>query len=121
MRIRILALLLAAIAALAPLPAKAKLMFGNDETIHFIQDVTATGAQGEKLYLVYKITKTFLFAGIWLQDDGYVLGVKGEGRRYYTMPKDDELKRLQAGGFLPNPLPVTGSELSSISSAIRSG
>jgi hypothetical protein len=37
------------------------------------------------------------------------------------MPKDDELKRLQAGGFLPNPLPGYRIGIVEYSSAIRSG
>lgn len=86
-------------------PVQAKYMFGTSEHINFIQDVTATGANGEALYLAYKTSTFSIIAGVNVTDDGYVLGVKGDSKRYYHMPTGAELERLQRGGFLPNPLP----------------
>jgi hypothetical protein len=79
--------------------------FGNSEDINFIQDVGVTGPKGEKLFLAYK-TSTFNFvAGANITDDGYVLGVKGDSKRYFHMPTGAEFDRLQASGLLPKPLP----------------
>jgi len=81
------------------------LRFGEDDTIHFLQDVSLKGANGEALYLGY-LTKMYMFgAGLYVTDGGYVLGVKGEGKKFYPMPAGDELVRFQKAGSLPNPLP----------------
>ena len=46
-------------------------------------------------------------AGVYLQEEGYVLGIKGDniGRSYYRMPADQKLKDLQLRGLLSDPLP----------------
>lgn len=86
-------------------PAMAEYRFGEDQEIRFIQDVTLKGAQDEALYLGY-MTKTMnVVAGAYVEDAGYVLGVKGESKKYYPMPKGEDLARFQSGGYLPDPLP----------------
>lgn len=90
------------------LPARsagAAWQFGADETIHFIQDVTLKGANQEVLFLGYMTKTQFIIAGVYITDEGYVLGVKGESKRYYNMPTGAELAGFQKGGFLPDPLP----------------
>jgi hypothetical protein len=80
--------------------------FGEDESIVFIQDVTLKGAKDEALFLAYKTTTQNLFGGLYVQDNGYVLGVKGDSKRYYQLPTGDELKDFQQRGLLPSPLPT---------------
>ena len=91
--------------ALAPQAAQAKFMFGKDEMIHHIQDVTLKGAKDEALYLAFKTTKQFFGLGLYVNDDGYVLGVKGESKRFYKMPTGEQLASFQKRGLLPSPLP----------------
>lgn len=100
-------LLLVAVVGLL-LPAKnvdAAWQFGADETTHFLQDVTLKGAKDEALFLGYMTKIQFFVAGMYITDEGYVLGVKGESNRYYNMPTGEELARFQKNGFLPDPLP----------------
>jgi hypothetical protein len=91
-------------AGFAVAPANAAGKIGQEETIRHLQDVEVKGAQGEKLYLGYMTRTWNLFAGVWLEDAGYVLGVAGDSRAYYELVPD-ELKRFQAAGLLPDPLP----------------
>jgi hypothetical protein len=86
--------------------AHANFKFGTDEDIHSIQDVTLKGAKQEPLYLGYMTRTKFFLLGAYVEDVGYVLGVKGEGKRYYEMPKGEELARFQKAGFLPDPIPT---------------
>lgn len=106
MKFRFLSLLafLAALLA-APLAAEAKLMFGKDETIHKLQDVDITGQNGEALFLGYKTTTNFFLAGISIQDDGYVFGVRDDSAKYITTTPE-ELAKFQENGLLPTPLPA---------------
>jgi len=99
-------LLLAAIAIfLVPRAADAAWQFGAQEDIHCLQDVTLKGAKDEALCLGYMMKTQYFLAGMYVVDEGYVLGVKGETGRYYHMPTGEDLARFQRGGFLPDPLP----------------
>lgn len=80
-------------------------MFGPDESITCIEDVALKGGNGEPLCLAYKRTIVFVFAGVYVKDDGYVLKPKAEARTYYPMPTATELDGFQAAGLLPRPLP----------------
>jgi hypothetical protein len=82
-----------------------KLLFGKDEKIACIVDVTLKGADDEALCIAYKTTTQFFGAGIYLKDDGYVLGIKGKAQSYYPLPAAEELKSFQEAGRLPTPLP----------------
>ena len=63
------------------------------------------GAENEALYLGYMTrTRNFLL-GYSVEDAGYVLGVKGESKKFYHMPMGDDLARFQKAGTLPDPLP----------------
>jgi hypothetical protein len=100
------ALLLAVVVTCFLLPARnAAAAFGADETIRFLQDVTLKGANQEALFLGYMTKIQFIVAGVYITDEGYVLGVKGDSKRFYPMPTGEELARFQKAGFLPDPLP----------------
>ncbi len=89
-----------------PASASARLKFGSDETIHFVDNVKAKGPNGEQLILAYKTTTHYFLLGTSIEDNGYVLAIFGEGgKKYYRMPAGAELARLQAQGLLPDPLP----------------
>jgi len=87
------------------IPATTSAIFGKNETIHKIQDINLKGPDGEQLFLGYKSTSHFFLAGIYLSDDGYVLGVEGKSNLYYPMPEGEKLVELQNTGMLPENLP----------------
>jgi hypothetical protein len=79
-------------------------MFGKDETIHFIQDVDITSQDKKPLFLGYKTTTNWIFAGVSISDDGYVFGVREDHSKYIeTTP--EEIAGFQKSGLLPTPLP----------------
>lgn len=80
-----------------------KLIFGNDESITCIQPVALKGANGEELCLAYKTSTLFIGAGVFVKDDGYVLGVSDNW--FYPMPEAGQLKEFQSAGVMPDPLP----------------
>lgn len=86
-------------------PANADLQFGKDETVHFLEDVKVKGPAGEALFLGYKTTSQFFLAGIYIEDDGYVLGIRSDHSKYFALPAGDQLKGFQSRGLLPDPLP----------------
>lgn len=102
---RILPLVAALMVMAAPLTAHAEYKFGTDETIHYIQDVGVTGPADEKLFLGYKTTVQNFLLGVYLHDDGYVLGERDDHTKYFPMPEGEELAGFQKNGYLPNPLP----------------
>jgi hypothetical protein len=85
--------------------ANAAFKFGDEEDIRFIQDVTLKGTQQEALYLGHMTKTHYFLLGLYPEDAGYVLGVKGQSGRYYHMPGAEDVARFQQGGVLPNPLP----------------
>ncbi|MEW5741516.1 MAG: hypothetical protein AB1938_21530 [Myxococcota bacterium] len=82
-----------------------KVLFGKDEKIECIQPIDLKGADGEDLCLAYKTSKYFVFAGVYMKDDGYVLGVPKVKGTYYPLPEATELQGFQARGLVPSPLP----------------
>ncbi len=82
-----------------------KMMFGDNDTLHKIQDVEVTSPKGEELYLAYRTTIKFFVLGINITEQGYVLAIKdSEGQSYYPLD-GTRIKELQNSGDLPNPLP----------------
>jgi hypothetical protein len=79
-------------------------MFGTDETITKIVDVKALGPNGERLFLGYKLSRFAILAPVYMTDDGYVLGVATDPKRFFTL-NAIQLSELQKSGLLPNPLP----------------
>jgi hypothetical protein len=99
-------LILLAFTLLAPRPASAgKAFFGQQDEIHEIVNVEVTDQNNRKLYLGHRVTMYFFFAGVYVKDQGYVLGVRNDSKTYYDMPGVTEVERLQKAGLLPNPLP----------------
>lgn len=82
-----------------------RLIFGKRDNIQMIQDVSLSGPEGEDLYLGYKTSGYFVGAGIYLSDDGYVLGIHGREDMYFPMPSHERVVELQDAGVLPDPLP----------------
>ena len=83
-----------------------KMMFGDDDTLHKIQDVEFSGPKGEKLYLAYRTTIKFFVLGVNITEQGYVLAIKNsENKGYYSL-NNEQIKELQNNGGLPNPLPT---------------
>jgi len=101
-----LKILLLALAILLSGSATAgKMMFGDDDTLHKLQDVDFTGPRGEKLYLAYRTTTKYFVLGVNISKQGYVLGIKdSESTGYYSLD-DSQIKELQGSGDLPKPLP----------------
>ena len=88
-----------------------KLLFGKDETTTCIVDIAATGRDHEPLCLAYKTTKTFVGAGVWMTDDGYVLRPRadspgGHGKGIYYPLSSRAITEMQQDGDLPTPLPT---------------
>jgi hypothetical protein len=81
-----------------------KMLFGKDETVTCIQKVPVTGSHGEALCLAHKTTKYFFVAGVYVRDDGYVLGVEADPTTYYPLGPE-RTAELQESGMLPRPLP----------------
>jgi hypothetical protein len=103
---RILALLIAILASVIFTPTvEAKLRFGADQRIEFVQAVSLRGPNEEELFLGRMVeTKSFLLP-YSVKDQGFVLGVTSDSARYFDMPSDDALQAMQREGLLPTPLP----------------
>ena len=80
-------------------------MFGDNDTLHKIQDVEFNGPKGEKLYLAYRTTIKFFILGVNITEQGYVLAIKDSKQKGYYPLNDAQIKELQNNGGLPNPLP----------------
>lgn len=80
-----------------------KLIFGRDDSIECITPIAVKGVEGEDLCLAYKTSTLFIGAGVYLRDEGYVLGLSNSW--YYPMPEAAQLKSMQAQGLIPDPLP----------------
>jgi tetratricopeptide (TPR) repeat protein len=85
-------------------PAQTPLTFGTGEHLVSIQDVDIKGQNGEAVFLGYKYSLHFFLMPYSVSDDGYILGVKGAGNRYYPLDAA-RIAAYQARGQLPSPLP----------------
>ncbi len=81
----------------------ARYRFGDQDQVHFVQEMDLAGPNSEDLFLGRKITTKFFIAGAYLTDHGFVLGVRGKKGYYALTP--EKLATLQAAGHLPDPLP----------------
>ncbi len=79
--------------------------FGTAEHTTRIEDVTLTTPDGEALYLGHKTSTVFFILGVYVHDDGYVLGVRSKPGHIGDMPPPKVLAELQQKGLLPDPLP----------------
>ena len=89
--------------------ARGLFRFGDQDNLHFLQDVKLKGANKEALYLGYRTTTKFFLAGVYLTDHGYVLPAKenkdSKEESYYTLT-DEQMRSYQSQGLLPKPLPI---------------
>ncbi len=85
--------------------ARAWTPFGTDERISRIEDVALTTPDGDPLFLGYKTSTVYFLGGLYVSDDGYVLGLQAKPKYYVDMPSPDKLAEFQQKGLLPNPLP----------------
>uniref|UniRef100_B0T139 Uncharacterized protein n=1 Tax=Caulobacter sp. (strain K31) TaxID=366602 RepID=B0T139_CAUSK len=79
--------------------------FGKSEEIERLAPIALPGPSGERLYLGHKVTTQWFFGGIYLKDDGYVLGVEGQTKAYFALSAE-KMALAQKFGLLPNPLPA---------------
>ena len=86
-----------------PTMAVMAFMYGQDDTINCIQDISAPGPGGARLCLAYKYSTHSFGAPAYLTNDGYVLKIVGQNR-YIPLDKA-RIAALQADGTLPAPLP----------------
>jgi hypothetical protein len=82
-----------------------KMAFGWDDKITCIQSVGVKGQDNEPLCLAYKTSKLFVVAGVYMKDEGYVLGDPAHKDRFYPWPDADQVKKWQSAELLPDPLP----------------
>jgi hypothetical protein len=85
--------------------AEARMSFGTQDDIHFLQNVKLTGPNGEALLLGYMTQSRHIIAPVYMEDRGYALGLRFDQTRYFRMPTGDELRQYQKAGLLPDPLP----------------
>lgn len=100
-----LALCIVALTALASQPAHAQLILGNKQQVHPITDVSLKSPKGEELYLGHLTATGYFLLGVYVDDKGYVLGIKGTEDLYYPMPEKPLMLAAQKTGLLPDPLP----------------
>ncbi len=91
--------------ALAPRAAQAKFFFGDQQYVQHLADVKLKGANGEALFLGHMYKTTYFLAGLYVVDEGYVLGIKGNRERFYRMPDAAQVAYFQQEGLLPKPFP----------------
>lgn len=94
-----------ALLALMPRDAQAKMYFGDQDYVRLIQDIPLKGPNGEALFLGYRYRMSFFVAGLYVKDEGYVLGVKGNSERFFRMPDAIYITKWQSEGLLPKPFP----------------
>jgi len=81
------------------------IIYGHYEDINKIVNVKLTDKQNRQLFLGYKTDSFYIEAGVFIKDQGYVLGIENGNGSYYPMPTGESLKYYQKNGLLPNPLP----------------
>lgn len=85
--------------------AKGGGFFGARDSIHKIQDLDMPSPNGESLYLGYRTKSYFLVLGVYMKDEGYVIGINGNDKSYYDLPDETKLKSMQELGLFPKELP----------------
>ncbi|PCJ99106.1 MAG: hypothetical protein COA45_06590 [Zetaproteobacteria bacterium] len=100
----ILSFLVISVASIQPAYA-GTIRFGADQSIVKISDLSFKGPKGEEIFLAHVVTTQFFILGLYVKDDGYALGIKGERKGFYPFPEAEKVKQLQALGILSDPLP----------------
>lgn len=86
----------------------AKFYFGDMDSIHFLAKVNIPEQGGQGFFLGQRVTMSAFLMPYSVKDNGYVLGISGNGDKYIPLPEGVELEALQAQGYLPKPLPPIG-------------
>jgi hypothetical protein len=103
MRTRLLAAVLGLLVLLTA-PASAQFTFGGDEKLHTIVDVPVVIQNDEALMLGFKTTTQNFILPHTIADDGYVLVVKDDRQKFYSLTPE-QISQWQAQGLIPDPLP----------------
>ena len=82
-----------------------KLMFGQQDSIHFVANTTIPGPGGARLFLGHHVTMHAFLLPHYVESKGLVLGLSGESTKYIPLPATQELAEFKRAGFLPNDLP----------------
>src|ERR1043166_7397890 len=105
MRRALFILALFVLVAVSGKDAHAMGIFGTQDRINHLRDLTMKGPNGEALYLGF-LTSTHAFMLPYsMSDGGHVLGIKGVSGKYYPL-ENEKIAQMQRAGVLPNPLPV---------------
>lgn len=102
-------LLVTTIAALLGLSSQAnagKVMFGQQDSVHFVANTTISGPGGARLFLGHLVTMHAFLLPYYVESKGLVLGVSGESQKYIPLPAEQQLSELKKAGLLPNDLPT---------------
>lgn len=97
-------LIAAALVAFAPLANAGKLLFGTEDSIHFVANTTLQTPQG-RLFLGHRVRTHAFLLPFFVESKGLVFGVSGEPKKYIPLPPETELANLKAAGILPQQLP----------------
>lgn len=82
-----------------------KVMFGAQDSIHFVANTTIPGPGTSHLYLGHRVTMHAFLLPYYVESKGLVLGISGESKKYLPLPTGEQLAELQKSGLLPNELP----------------
>jgi hypothetical protein len=82
-----------------------KVVFGTQDSIHFVANTTIPGPNGSHLFIGHRVTMKAFLLPYYVESNGLVFGVSGESKKYIPLPPQEQLSRLQNEGFLPNELP----------------
>ena len=85
--------------------AEANIFFGKQSDIKNISNIELRGKDSESLYLGRLVTTYFFLLGVYVEDEGYVLGSVKDKNLYYSFPEEKVLANMQKARLLPNPLP----------------
>ncbi len=93
--------------ALSATAHASKFMFGEQDSIRMVAPTTLSGPGNTRLFLAHRVTMKAFLLPYTITDNGYVFGISGESKQYINLPTGAELRAIQAGGYLPKPLPPT--------------
>ena len=96
--------LLGILLGFAPLANAGKLMFGSEDSIHFVANTTIQAPDG-RLFLGHRVRMHAFLLPFYVESKGLVFGISGESKKYIPLPPAEELARLKAAGLLPKDLP----------------
>jgi hypothetical protein len=102
-------LLLVTFAAMLGLSSQAnagKVMFGQQDSIHFVANTTITGPGGTHLFLGHLVTMQAFLLPYYVESKGLVFGISGESKKYIPLPAEQQLIELKNAGLLPKDLPT---------------